>query len=76
MGDVTKIYPDGAGKNPDNVLELAIGSYEKVVIVGYDKEGVLDFRASLNLADVEVLWLLEEAKNYLMTGTVVVREDD
>ena len=31
-------------RNPDSVLEQAIGQFEHVVIVGISKDGVIDFR--------------------------------
>ena len=31
-------------RNPDSVLEQAIGQFEHVVIVGINKDGVLEFR--------------------------------
>ena len=48
MGKVSKIYPEGAAKNPDNVLEQAIGEYNEVCIIGYDKEGT---KSKLKLAE-------------------------
>lgn len=66
---VVKFYPRNAADNPDNVLELAVGSYDSVLIIGWDKEGELDCRASTNLADGgELLWLIEKFKSNLLTG--------
>lgn len=49
MGEVIKIYPAGSAKNPDAVLDQAIGQYESVLLVGYDKEGRLDIRSTTDL---------------------------
>lgn len=59
-------YMDGAAKNPDNVLRQAIGEYESVFILGYDKDGVMDARASTNLSRERILWLMETFKETLM----------
>ena len=55
---VVKFFPKGAAKDPDAVLEQAIGQYDDVVIIGWDKEGLLDPRASLGLNSANILWLL------------------
>lgn len=69
MSEVIKFYPADAAKNPDAVLEQAVGQYEKVLILGYDIDGNFDFRASLNLKDGgDVLWLVESFKAKLMNG--------
>lgn len=52
-----------AALNPDNVLEQAKGNYESVVIIGYDKDGYLDGRASTNLTRENILWLVEQFKH-------------
>lgn len=44
MGDTVNFYPKDAAKNPDNVLEKAIGNYDSLLIVGYDHSGVMQVR--------------------------------
>lgn len=61
MSDVIGI--GNAAVNPDNVLEIAKGSYESVIVLGYDKDGYLDGRASTNLTRENILWLLEQFKH-------------
>jgi hypothetical protein len=68
MTQVVKFYPKNAAQDPDNVLEQAIGQYDQVFIVGYDKDGNLDARASLGLKGADVLWLIEWFKHGLMNG--------
>jgi hypothetical protein len=66
---VVKFYPKDAAKDADNVLEQAIGRYSEVLILGWNKEGFMDARATLGLKDGgEVLWLLEKFKINLLTG--------
>jgi len=69
MNEVVKFYAKDAAKEADNVLEQAIGVYGEVLILGYDKDGEFDFRATLGLKDGgDVLWLVESFKARLMAG--------
>lgn len=69
MSDVVKFYPADAAKEADNVLEQARGVYDQVLILGWDKSGDLDARATLGLeAGADVLWLMETFKHKLMNG--------
>ena len=55
-------------RNPDVVLEKAKGHYETVVVVGYDKDGVLDVRGSTNQDVKSILFMMEQFKNKLLNG--------
>lgn len=68
MDSVAKFYPKDAAKNPDAVLEQAFGKYESVFIVGWDKNGIMDMRASTNMQAKDVLWLIETFKHKLISG--------
>lgn len=69
MAEVVKFYPADAAKDPDNVLEQAIGQFSSVIIIGWDKDGRLDARATLDMNDGgDVLWLIEAFKHKLMSG--------
>jgi hypothetical protein len=68
---VTKLYPKDAAKSPDAVLEQAVGNFDSVVVLGLNKEGRLDVRADLGLTDVEINWLLDKAKAFLVNGFVL-----
>lgn len=68
MGKIIKFYPKGAAKDPDAVLEQALGKYESVFIIGYDKEGEIDPRASINLSGEELLFLIEDFKHKWLNG--------
>lgn len=74
MDKVTKFYPKDATDNPDNVLEQAIGEYDSVLIIGYDKDEYLDARASTNLDHSQILWLIEKFKHNMLSGRY--RADD
>lgn len=67
--NVVKFYPMNAAKNPDNVLEQAIGKYKSVLIIGVDKEGLMDARASIGQRIADILFLMEQFKHNLLSGT-------
>ena len=67
-GNVVRMYPADAAKNPDAVLEQAVGDYEELFIIGWDKEGHLDARATSTLNAASVLWLMEKFKSKLLAG--------
>ena len=66
--NITKLYPSNAAKNPDNVMEQAMGEYESIFIVGFDKDGCMDSRASTNITQSGILWLIERFKHKLLNG--------
>lgn len=68
MSDIIKFYPKNAADNPDNVLELAVGEYESLLILGFDYDGELDARASTNINTGEILILIEKFKAKLING--------
>ena len=68
MAKITKLYTKDAATNPDNVLEQAVGAYESVIIIGYDKDGNFNARASTNIKSSDILWMLETFKMKLLRG--------
>lgn len=68
MTNVIKLYPPGAAKDPDNVLEQAKEQYQDVFIIGYDKDGDLDVRASTGLSQANIIHLIEMFKFNLFKG--------
>jgi len=55
--------------DPDSVLEQAIGDYQDVLIIGYNKNGELDVRANNYYEDGKhILWVLETVKHNLLNG--------
>lgn len=66
--EIVKIYPPGSAKNPDSVLEQAVGEYESVLVIGYDKDGCLDVRSSTNLECKDLLWLIDMFKMKMLRG--------
>jgi hypothetical protein len=69
MSNVEKFYPAGASKDPDNVLEWAMGNYSECLVIGWDADGNLDACCSQGLTDGgDMLWLLEHFKQRLVAG--------
>lgn len=68
MGQVVKFTPADAAKDPDVVLEAAQGQYQDVVVMGYDRDGDLDVRASLGLDLANIIFLMEVIKAMAVSG--------
>lgn len=68
MSEVIKFYPANAAKNPDAVLEQAVGVYDQAFIIGYDKEGKLEVRASLNFEMRDIFFAMEAFKHKVLSG--------
>lgn len=74
MVDVVKFYPADAAKNPDNVLEQAVGVYDQVFVIGYDKDGILQVRSSTNFPVREIFFALEAFKFNVLNGDYAADE--
>lgn len=57
-----------SARNPDKVLEKAIGTLNNVLLLGYDKDGLFEARASLNLQHKDILWIVDHFKQKLLNG--------
>jgi hypothetical protein len=57
--------------DPDTVLAEAKGEFESVVVIGFDRNGDLDVRASLNISQATILFMLEKFKFGLLSGEYV-----
>lgn len=66
--NIVKLYCKGAAKDPDAVLEQAIGAYDNVLILGWNKDGDLDPRATTAMRSRDLLWLMEKFRNKLING--------
>lgn len=66
---VVKFYPSDAAKDADAVLEQAVGEYDEVLVLGTDKEGLFDARATLGLSKEHAIFLMEHFKHHLIAGT-------
>lgn len=75
MDNIEKLYTSEAAKDPNNVLEQAIDIYQDVFVIGWDKDGELDVRASLGLDMANTLFMLEIFKHRLFRGDYNERID-
>lgn len=80
MTNVIKFWPKNAAESPDAVLEQAVGGYDQVFIIGYDKDGGLDVRASLGFKMRDIFFAIEAFKHKVLSGQygerLVERGDD
>lgn len=67
MSDVIKLYP---AADPDEVLRQAIGQYDSVVVMGWNKDGAFSGRSSLNIEVAEILLLVEIFKAAILSEIV------
>lgn len=65
MSNVIHLYQSGS---PDNVLDQAAGAYKEVLVIGFDRDGELDFRCSSNMTNERANWLLDITKTKIVTG--------
>jgi hypothetical protein len=63
---VEKLYPANAAESADNVLELAVGEFKDVIVLGIGREDDFDIRATSGLSDHDVIAILEAAKTSLV----------
>lgn len=68
MTNIVKFYSNTAAIDPNNVLEQAVDCYESVIVLGWNKDGLLDLRASTNIDHKEVNWLMCIAQQKLLSG--------
>jgi hypothetical protein len=67
VSDVVKLYP---AADPDEVLRQAIGQYDSVAVMGWNKDGAFSGRSSLNIEVAEILLLAEIFKAAIISEIV------
>lgn len=65
MGKVINLNP---ALTPDEVLKESAGEYKDVLVIGYNKDGVLDVRCNYGVTGERALFMLEQFKHKLMRG--------
>ncbi len=68
MAKIINFVPRDSAKDADVVLKNSIGNYKSVLVIGWDKDEMLDARASLNLNASEVAWMIDIFKQSLLDG--------
>ena len=66
--NIVKFYSLRAALAPDVVLEHAAGVYDEVLVIGYNKAGELEVRASLNFDMKSIFFALEAFKHQVLNG--------
>lgn len=67
MSDIIKLYP---ASDPDEVLRHAVGQYNSVVVMGWNKDGAFSGRSSLNIEISEILLLIEIFKATMLSEVI------
>lgn len=65
----------GPALDPDVVLRSAIGVFDRLVVIGYNKEGKIDAYGSLNFSNEEIVFAMERFKHKIMAGDYGRAED-
>lgn len=76
MTNVSKFYPKDAAKDPDMVLEQAIGEYQHVMILGIRKDGAIEARLDLGFEDADMLYVMEQFRHDFLSGRFMVEFED
>lgn len=66
--NIVKFYSLRAALAPDVVLEHAAGVYDEVLVIGYNKAGELEVRASLNFDMKSIFFALEAFKHQVLSS--------
>jgi len=74
--NVTKLYTRKSGSDPDSLLEMAKGEYNKLSVIGINKTGSLEVRATTDMSRSELLWLIEEFKLVLLSMPLTGEDED
>lgn len=70
--EIIKFYPSNVMEKADNVLNLSVGQYSEVIVLGWDKDGNFNAAATTGLKDgADVLWFIELFKHKLMNGDYI-----
>lgn len=63
---IVKFYPANAADHADNVLEQAVGVYDQVMTIGWNKCGNLEVRSTNTLTEADHLLMLEIYKTQML----------
>lgn len=73
--NVIKMYPQNAAKDPNAVLEQAMGEYKNVLVLGFKEDNRLEARADLGFTRANLLWCIETFKLMLLDMPPLDEED-
>lgn len=78
MGDaltVQGVSPQAAAHDPDVVIKSAEGHFDRVLVLGYNKQGEIDAFGSLNFPNEMIVFAMERLKYKIMAGEYGRPED-
>lgn len=76
MADIcAKEKASTAALDPDVVLRSAIGVFDRLVVLGYDKDGRIEAFGSLNFPNEDIVFAMERFKHKIMAGDYGRPED-
>lgn len=64
--NIHRMYPGNAADNPDYVLEQSIGQFSEVLVLGWDKEGLMSARCSNSLSDGDLNLMIDIFKKMMI----------
>lgn len=67
--------PTALAHDPDIVLQSAIGNFDRVLVLGYNKKGEIDAFGSLNFPNEMLVFAMERLKHKIMAGDYGRPED-
>lgn len=65
MNNIVALRPE---KDPDYILQQGVGQYKDVLLLGYNKDGMLYPTASSDLTTAQIVLLIEQFKLNLLCG--------
>lgn len=73
MADIIRLFPPGSARDADAVLEQSMHQFSEVLIIGYNKQGEFEARATLGLSAEAIIFLLQTMQYNIISGQY---EDD
>lgn len=64
---VVKLYTSKTAKDPDAMLEMAKGDFRELCIIGVNKSGNIEGRATNSMTIAELMFYMEHIKQILLS---------
>ena len=66
--NVIKFRSKNPAEDPDQILEKAKGTYQDVILLGWNTESRMNVRASYGMSIEEMIYLVDQFKHNLLSG--------
>ena len=77
MADIcVEVSASAAALDPDVVLRSAAGVFDRLVVIGYNKDGKFEAFGSLNFQNEDIVFAMERLKHEIMAGDYGRPEDN